>query len=101
MKKAIKKVVSTILTAATLSTCVVFPASISNAATVGRNTPHNHGQFCTHKYVYRICTNHFYDKYGEEFKWLEYWVTDTRYCGACGGEVGSRTYKYKPDKILD
>lgn len=91
MKKAIKKVVSILLSAITLSTCVAFPASVTDAATVKRNTPHIHGQFVYHKTVtdgpyYSTVTDR-----SEHIHPLYTWYTyDCTYCRACDGLVSKK-----------
>ena len=91
MKNAIKKAVSTILAVITLSTCAISPATIADAATVGRNTPHIHGQFVTHVYSAEKgpIVHRFYDATWEEHIWHEYYKYHYTYCNACGGLVSS------------
>lgn len=98
MKKTIKKVVSSVLSVITLSTCVAFPALVTDAARVGRNTPHIHGQFVNHVVV-KTWTEHV-SWNNPNNGWSHSYDVDHRlvddYCKVCGGKVGFRREEVGP-----
>jgi len=89
----------TLIGTGTAITKTISPKSnntlVSYAATVGRNTPHIHGQFVYHRYKTKnFKYNDFFDSMGEYHSYYTWDEVDTSYCRACDGVVSSKTTHY-------